>query len=193
MSDLFTTTAVGTRQVRLDGPAKVRGLAPYAYEHPLDDPLFLYPLQSQIARARTAHIDVSAAEAAEGVVYVLTADNAPELASTDDGELAILRSAEIGFRGQYLGAVIATAPSRPATRRASSRSPMCRTITTSSCARITLLPGNRSPAAGICAQAMSTQPSLRRPYPSMSATAPPWSTTIPWNRIPPSPSGTETN
>ena len=43
MSDLFTTTAVGTRQVRLDGPAKVRGLAPYAYEHPLDDPLFLYP------------------------------------------------------------------------------------------------------------------------------------------------------
>src|SRR5699024_7271950 len=53
---------------------------------------------------------VSAAEAAEGVVHVLTADNAPELASTDDGELAILRSAEIGFRGQYLGAVIATTP-----------------------------------------------------------------------------------
>jgi xanthine dehydrogenase YagR molybdenum-binding subunit len=77
MSDLLTTTAVGTRQVRLDGPDKVRGLAPYAYEHPLDDPLFLYPLQAQIARGRAAHIDTSAAEAAEGVVHVLTHDNAP--------------------------------------------------------------------------------------------------------------------
>ena len=110
MSDLLTTTAVGTHQVRLDGPAKVRGLAPYAYEHPLDDPLFLYPLQAQVARGRAAHIDPSAAEAAEGVVHVLTHDNAPKLADTDDGELAILRSAEIGFRGQYLGAVIATTP-----------------------------------------------------------------------------------
>ncbi|MGO3071427.1 MAG: molybdopterin cofactor-binding domain-containing protein [Brevibacterium linens] len=110
MSDLLTTTSVGMHQVRLDGPDKVRGRAPYAYEHPLTDPLYLYPLQAGIARGRAAHIDVSAAEAAEGVVYVLTADNAPELASTDDGELAILRSAEIGFRGQYLGAVIATTP-----------------------------------------------------------------------------------
>ncbi|WP_434591204.1 molybdopterin cofactor-binding domain-containing protein [Brevibacterium sp. 1718] len=110
MSDLLTTTSVGTHQVRLDGPDKVRGRAPYAYEHPLTDPLYLYPLQAEIARGRAAHIDASAAEAAEGVVYVLTADNAPELASTDDGELAILRSAEIGFRGQYLGAVIATTP-----------------------------------------------------------------------------------
>src|SRR5690606_10695211 len=110
MSDLLTTTSVGTHQVRLDGPDKVRGRAPYAYEHPLTDPLYLYPLQAGIARGRAAHIDVSAAEAAEGVVYVLTADNAPELASTDDGELAILRSAEIGFCGQYLGAVIATTP-----------------------------------------------------------------------------------
>ena len=110
MSDLLTTTSVGTHQVRLDGPDKVRGRAPYAYEHPLTDPLYLYPLQAGIARGRAAHIDASAAEAAEGVVHVLTADNAPELASTDDGELAILRSAEIGFRGQYLGAVIATTP-----------------------------------------------------------------------------------
>jgi xanthine dehydrogenase YagR molybdenum-binding subunit len=110
MSDLLTTTSVGTHQVRLDGPDKVRGLAPYAYEHPLDDPLFLYPVQAQIARGRAAHIDVSAVEAADGVVHVLTHDNAPEPADTDDGELAILRSAEIGFRGQYLGAVIATTP-----------------------------------------------------------------------------------
>ncbi|WP_209370617.1 xanthine dehydrogenase family protein molybdopterin-binding subunit [Brevibacterium renqingii] len=110
MSDLLPTTSIGTHQVRLDGPDKVRGRAPYAYEHPLDDPLYLYPLQAEIARGRAAHIDTSAAEAADGVVHVLTHTNAPDLEDTEDGELAILRSAEIGFRGQYLGAVIATTP-----------------------------------------------------------------------------------
>ena len=55
-------------------------------------------------------LDTSAAEAMDGVVHVLTPDNAPPLAETDDRELAILRDAEIGFRGQYLGAVVATTP-----------------------------------------------------------------------------------
>lgn len=110
MSEPLTITAIGTHQVRVDGPDKVRGRAPYAYEHPLDDPLHLYPVQAQIARGRAISIDTSAAEAAEGVVHVLTHENAPELASTDDGELAILRSSRIGFRGQYLGAVIAAGP-----------------------------------------------------------------------------------
>lgn len=110
MSDLLATSAIGTRQVRLDGPDKVRGRATYAYEHPVDDPLYLCPLLAMIARGRAANIDTSAAEAADGVVHVLTHENAPALQSTDDAELAILRSPEIGFRGQYLGAVIATTP-----------------------------------------------------------------------------------
>lgn len=110
MSDLLQTSAIGTDPVRSDGPAKVRGLAPYAYEHPVDDPLFLYPVQAQIARGRATALDISAAEAADGVVHVLTPENAPPLQSTEDGELAILRSMDIGFRGQYLAAVIATTP-----------------------------------------------------------------------------------
>lgn len=110
MSDLLQTSAIGTDPVRLDGPAKVRGLARYAYEHPVDDPLFLYPVQAQIARGRATTLDTSAAEAADGVVHVLTSANAPPLQSTEDGELAILRSMDIRFRGQYLGAVIATTP-----------------------------------------------------------------------------------
>ncbi|RBP65032.1 xanthine dehydrogenase molybdenum binding subunit apoprotein [Brevibacterium sanguinis] len=110
MTELLRTAAVGTGTVRLDGPDKVRGRAPYAYEHPVDDPVFLFPLQAEIARGRASTIDTSAAEAVPGVVHVLTSANAPALAHTDDGELAILRSDEIGFRGQYLGAVIATSP-----------------------------------------------------------------------------------
>ncbi len=110
MADRLQTSAVGTGTVRLDGPDKVRGLAPYAYEHPVDDPVFLSPVQAEIARGRAVDIDTSAAEASAGVVHVLTPTNAPELADTEDGELAILRSNEIGFRGQYLGAVIAETP-----------------------------------------------------------------------------------
>ncbi|GAA1865555.1 xanthine dehydrogenase family protein molybdopterin-binding subunit [Brevibacterium marinum] len=110
MSELLKTTAIGTDPVRLDGSAKVRGLAPYAYEHPVDDPLYLYPVQAEIARGHATTIDISAATGADGVVHVLTAENAPPLQSTEDGELAILRSKQIGFRGQYLGAVIATTP-----------------------------------------------------------------------------------
>ncbi|WP_309133143.1 xanthine dehydrogenase family protein molybdopterin-binding subunit, partial [Brevibacterium sp.] len=110
MADLLQTSAVGTGTVRLDGPDKVRGLAPYAYEHPVDEPVFLYPVQAEIARGRAVDIGTSAAEASEGVVHVLTPANAPELADTEDGELAILRSNEIGFRGQYLGAVLAETP-----------------------------------------------------------------------------------
>ena len=110
MAELLPASAIGTDRVRSDGADKVRGRARYAYEHPGPDPLYLFPLQATIARGRALVLDTSAAEAMDGVVHVLTPDNAPPLAETDDRELAILRDAEIGFRGQYLGAVVATTP-----------------------------------------------------------------------------------
>lgn len=110
MSDLLKASAIGARPVRLDGPDKVRGRAPYAYEHHVENPLFLYPVQAEIARGRASTLDTSAAKAAEGVVHVLTPENAPPLQNTDDGELAILQSLQVGFRGQYLGAVLAETP-----------------------------------------------------------------------------------
>lgn len=110
MSDPLKVSSIGTQPVRLDGPDKVRGRAPYAYEHEVEDPLFLYPVQAEIARGKVVNLSTAAAEAAEGVVHVLTAQNAPALKDTEDGELAILQSPEVRFRGQYLGAVIATTP-----------------------------------------------------------------------------------
>lgn len=54
-------------------------------------------------------IDTTAAERIDGVVAVLTHHNAPRLAVVDDdNELFILRNAEVAFRGQAIGAVIAT-------------------------------------------------------------------------------------
>ena len=110
MSDLLRASAIGTPRVRLDGPDKVRGRAPYAYEHPVDSPLHLYPLCSSIPRGRVTAIDAAAALALDGVAHLLTHEDALRLADTGDGELAILQDDRIGFRGQYLGAVLADTP-----------------------------------------------------------------------------------
>src|SRR5699024_927255 len=110
MAGPLQTSAIGTGPVRPEGADKVRGRARYAYEHPQVDPLFLFPLQATIARGRALNLDTSAAEAMDGVVHVLTPADAPPLADTTHGELAILRADRIGFRGQYLGAVLADTP-----------------------------------------------------------------------------------
>ena len=99
--------AIGASLDRLDGPQKVTGTAPYAYEHRLDNPLYLFPLRSEIVLGRVTGIDASAAETHAGVVLVITHENAPRLADTGDKELAILQSGEVAFRGQYIGAVVA--------------------------------------------------------------------------------------
>lgn len=102
--------SIGAPLVRLDGPAKVAGTAPYAYEHPVKAPTFLHSVHSTIVRGRVTAIDTSAAEAVNGVLRVLTHENAPRLADTSDRELAVLQSDEIAFRGQYVAAVIAESP-----------------------------------------------------------------------------------
>jgi xanthine dehydrogenase YagR molybdenum-binding subunit len=104
---LLQPRAMGRDLVRRDGPAKVRGTATYAYETPVEHPAFCHPVQATIARGRVRSIDTSDAEALDGVLAVLTPDNAERLASTDDAELAILQSDEVAFRGQFVGVVIA--------------------------------------------------------------------------------------
>jgi xanthine dehydrogenase YagR molybdenum-binding subunit len=102
--------AVGTSPVRLDGPAKVTGTAPYAWEHALRDPVYVHPLQSAIARGRVLRMETGPAEAAEGVAAVLTPRNAPRLADSSDRALAVLQSDDVAFRGQFIGAVLAASP-----------------------------------------------------------------------------------
>ncbi|WP_127783150.1 xanthine dehydrogenase family protein molybdopterin-binding subunit [Rhodococcus sp. X156] len=102
--------AIGTDQPRVDGVAKVTGSATYAYEHPVEHPVHLHPLHSTIARGRITAVDTSQAEALPGVLTVLTHLNAPRLADTSDAELAVLQTADIAYRGQLVGAVIAETP-----------------------------------------------------------------------------------
>jgi xanthine dehydrogenase YagR molybdenum-binding subunit len=123
MTTTLERRAIGSALARLDGPAKVTGTAPYAFEQQVDEPLYLYPLQATIARGRITTIDASTIEAMDGVVAVVSHLNAarlaaakdsvaviynnPEARSVEDRELAILQSDQIAFRGQLIGGVIA--------------------------------------------------------------------------------------
>ncbi|WP_138843755.1 xanthine dehydrogenase family protein molybdopterin-binding subunit [Rhodococcus pyridinivorans] len=99
--------AGGRSTARIDGPAKVAGTAPYAYEHPVDDPAYLVPLTSTIARGRVDRIDTAAAEAVPGVLKVLTPWNAPRLTEEAEGEYSVLQTPDVLYRGQIIGAVVA--------------------------------------------------------------------------------------
>ena len=72
-------TFVGTAQSRVDGPAKVTGLAKYAGEFAAPDLAHGVVVSSTIARGRIAAIDTSAAEAVPGVLKVLTHQNRPSV------------------------------------------------------------------------------------------------------------------
>jgi xanthine dehydrogenase YagR molybdenum-binding subunit len=98
---------IGTAVTRLDGPAKVTGTAPYAFEHRVDDPLYLHPVQATIARGRISAMYTSEAQALDGVVDVLTVFDAPTLADTSNGDLTILQDDQVRYRGQLIGGVIA--------------------------------------------------------------------------------------
>ncbi|HWG02328.1 MAG TPA: xanthine dehydrogenase family protein molybdopterin-binding subunit [Trebonia sp.] len=107
MTELLEPRAIGQALARRDGERKVRGTATYAYETPAEHPAYAQIVQATIARGRVTGIDTARAEALDGVLTVLTVENAERLASTDDRELAVLQSAEVAFRGQPVGLVVA--------------------------------------------------------------------------------------
>jgi xanthine dehydrogenase YagR molybdenum-binding subunit len=107
MTGLLTPRAIGTPLARFDGYAKVTGTARYAFEHPVDNPVYLHPVQSTIALGRVTAVDTAAAEALDGVIAVITPGNAPRLVPGDDRELTVLQSDDVGFRGQFVAAVVA--------------------------------------------------------------------------------------
>jgi xanthine dehydrogenase YagR molybdenum-binding subunit len=110
MKDLLPARAIGQALPRLDGPLKVAGQAPYAYEQPVDLPTYLYVVQSTVARGRITAIDTAEAEAMPGVIAVLTHKNVPRLASDKNKELWVLQSGDVSYRGELIGGVIAETP-----------------------------------------------------------------------------------
>lgn len=109
MTDL-RPRAMGARLTRLDGPAKVTGSATYAYEYRVQAPLYLHPIQAEIARGHVVAMDTGAAVTLDGVVDVLTVFDAPRLADCSDGDLTILQDEQVHYRNQIIGGVVATSP-----------------------------------------------------------------------------------
>jgi xanthine dehydrogenase YagR molybdenum-binding subunit len=107
MTGLPRPRVLGRSPRRVDGPAKVTGAARYAGDQRVVDPAYAHLVQAEVARGVLTGVDVGAAQALDGVLAVLTPDNAPRLASTEDDELAAFQSHDIAFRGQVVAAVVA--------------------------------------------------------------------------------------
>jgi xanthine dehydrogenase YagR molybdenum-binding subunit len=94
--------AIGASPARIEARAKVTGEARYAYEHEADGVAYCIPVQSTIARG-----EVRAVEELPGVLAVIWAGNAPDLADKAERELAIFQTRGVAYRGQMVAAVVA--------------------------------------------------------------------------------------
>jgi xanthine dehydrogenase YagR molybdenum-binding subunit len=99
------TRAIGAPVDRIEGGEKVAGEALYAYEHEVEGVAYGAIVTSTVANGSIRAIDAAAALATPGVLAVLTHENAGTLEG--EGELAILQSPRIAYRGQIVGAVVA--------------------------------------------------------------------------------------
>ena len=73
----FEARAVGRGVARREGPLKVTGTAPYAFEVPADEPLFLHLVQSTVAKGTVRAVDASRALAIPGWSTSSTTQRAP--------------------------------------------------------------------------------------------------------------------
>lgn len=109
-----TTNSIGQALSRVDGRAKVTGAAPYAAEAPVKDIAYAVIVQSTIARGRIAAINTTQAQAAPGVLAILTPANMPKLTAPKDAMLGETRlplsDMNVYYAGQHLAVVIAETP-----------------------------------------------------------------------------------
>jgi xanthine dehydrogenase YagR molybdenum-binding subunit len=76
-------TYIGTAMSRVDGRAKVTGAAKYAGDVNAERLAHASVVASTIAKGRIARIDASEALSVEGVIAVLTHENRPRMAESD--------------------------------------------------------------------------------------------------------------
>jgi xanthine dehydrogenase YagR molybdenum-binding subunit len=110
--------AIGRQASRLDGPLKVEGTARFAAEVPLEGLCFAALVHSPVTRGRITQLDMGEAEAAPGVILVMTHRNMPrigtlpliglsDLSAVGNSSLPIMQDAEIRYNGQVVAAVLA--------------------------------------------------------------------------------------
>ena len=104
-----TLRVVGQPHTRIDGPRKTTGSAHYAYEwHDIaPNAAYGHVVGTPIAKGRITAIDTKAAEAAPGVLAVITADNAGPLGKGEKNTATLLGGPEIEHYHQAVALVVA--------------------------------------------------------------------------------------
>ncbi|MEV4532762.1 xanthine dehydrogenase family protein molybdopterin-binding subunit [Asanoa sp. NPDC049518] len=110
---LAKENVIGRPLDRIDGRRKVAGAAPYPSDFDLPGQVHAALISSTVAAGRITRIDRSRAEAAPGVLTVLTFDNAPTLVDPPQNALGStmrrpLKDDRILHYGQHIGIVVAT-------------------------------------------------------------------------------------
>jgi len=109
-------THIGVATPRIDGPLKVQGKARFAAEVALEGLLYASVVHSTIARGEIASLDTAKAEAASGVVQVMTYRNAPRMKAPEafgegDGvagsNLPVMQDASVHWNGEAVALVLA--------------------------------------------------------------------------------------
>src|SRR5579863_3245156 len=100
---------VGLATDRIDGPLKTTGTAPYAYERHdvVPNQAYGYVVGAAIAKGRITSIDLKDAEAAPGVLAIVTAENAGKLAKGEYNVAHLLGGPEIQHYHQAVALVVA--------------------------------------------------------------------------------------
>lgn len=102
------TDVIGEAISRIDGLIKVTGRANYAMDFPVNNAAHGFLFKSEIAAGKILSIDVSAAEKADGVIKIITHENAIKV--TPSRSLrggAILQDDSIEYWGENIGVVVA--------------------------------------------------------------------------------------
>src|SRR5216110_221107 len=114
-----TTNILGPAPSRVDGRLKVTGAAKYSVEFDVPNCAYGWTVESNIAKGKILSIDTKTAQAAPGVLTVVTHLNAPKpkepAAKKDRGHTHGIRSEErmpfsddeIHYAGQYVAVVVA--------------------------------------------------------------------------------------
>ncbi|MGF7154170.1 aldehyde oxidoreductase molybdenum-binding subunit PaoC [Novosphingobium gossypii] len=102
-------TVVGKPTARIDGPLKVSGHAPYAYEHQdvPGKPAYGYVVGSAIAKGAIRSIDTARAERASGVLAVVTHRNAGKITKGNFNTAMLLGGPRIQHYHQAIAVVVA--------------------------------------------------------------------------------------
>ncbi|WBH17432.1 xanthine dehydrogenase family protein molybdopterin-binding subunit [Sphingomonas radiodurans] len=109
---------VGRQASRLDGAAKVKGQARFSAEVAMPGLCYATLVHSTVTRGRITRLDTAAAQAAPGVVLVVTHRNMPRITSpalismTDtsavgNSDLPILQDDKVHYNGQVVAVVVA--------------------------------------------------------------------------------------